>query len=424
MSDNSDNVSVRVAVRVRPLVQSEIERGCKDILDVIEDNEQIIIHSLGSKAFTFNYVLSSKSEQDQLYDRCVQPLIGNLFKGYNLTIMAYGQTGSGKTHSMGTAYSGAGQMGVIPRAISEIFDTVKDNFSIDFDITVSFMELYQEVLYDLLSGKPRDQCVVELREDPVKGILIPGLSELPVKSAEEVLAILQKGSAGRATGCTAMNSQSSRSHAIFTVNMSMTNKENRKEYKVSKLHLVDLAGSERPKKTGAVGSTFKEGVLINKGLFVLGNVISCLGDEKTQNGFIPYRDSNLTRLLKDSLGGNSITLMIACVSPADYNIDETLSTLRYADRARKIRNKPIVNQDAKVAEINELKQTIRQLRLQILGQGGPMVCPAEIELLKKEILECKLKIRELTVQLSAVLLENTGLHEKITILQNANDLLS
>lgn len=153
--------------------------------------------------------------------------------------------------------------------------------------------------------------------------------------------------------------------------------------------MVDLAGSERPKKTGAVGNTFKEGVNINKGLFVLGNVISCLGDEKAQHGYIPYRDSNLTRLLKgkiylkcqgnhnkhflmlfqDSLGGNSITLMIACISPADYNIEETLSTLRYADRARKIKNKPVVNQDARIAEINDLKKTIQQLRLQILGQG-------------------------------------------------------
>jgi kinesin family protein 4/21/27 len=139
--------------------------------------------------------------------------------------------------------------------------------------------------------------------------------------------------------------------------------------KTAKFHLVDLAGSERPKKTGAVGTTFKEGVNINKGLLVLGNVISALGDDKQQHGYIPYRDSNLTRLLKDSLGGNSITLMIACVSPADYNVEETVSTLRYADRARKIQNKPVINQDPKAAEINTLKKIIQELKLQIVGQG-------------------------------------------------------
>ncbi|KAG5900429.1 hypothetical protein JTB14_029315 [Gonioctena quinquepunctata] len=418
-------VSVNVAVRVRPLVPHEIDRGCKDILDVIEENDQILVKGTErDKAFSFNYVLSGQSQQIELYRRCVQPMIENLFKGYNVTILAYGQTGSGKTHSMGTAYTGESDTGVIPRAIADIFEFVKDNFTLDFTITVSFMELYQEVLYDLLSSKSRDQCVVELREDPIKGILIPGLTEVKVESTNDVLEALQMGSSKRATGSTAMNSQSSRSHAIFTVSISIHNKEDCRENKQAKLHLVDLAGSERPKKTGAIGNTFKEGVNINKGLFVLGNVISCLGGEKTQNGFVPYRDSNLTRLLKDSLGGNSITLMIACVSPADYNIDETLSTLRYADRARKIKNKPIVNQDVKVAEINELKKTIQQLRLQILGQGGPMVCPAEIELLKTESAALKIKLRDLTEQLSGALLENTDLHEKIMIFQNANDCLN
>lgn len=195
---------------------------------------------------------------------------------------------------------------------------------------------------------------------------------MPVTSGEEVLQALTKGSAGRATASTNMNSQSSRSHAVFTIYISMQNKENCSENKTAKLQLVDLAGSERQKKTGAVGTTFKEGVNINKGLLALGNVISCLGDENKQGGFVPYRDSSLTRLLKDSLGGNSMTLMIACVSPADYNLEETLSTLRYADRARKIKNKPIVNEDPKLAEINQLKKTIRELKLQIIDGKNEM----------------------------------------------------
>ncbi|XP_056635115.1 chromosome-associated kinesin KIF4 isoform X1 [Diorhabda sublineata] len=421
----ADNTSVRVAVRVRPLVESEKSKGCRDVLDVIEENEQIVIKTLDKdKAYTFNYVLSTFSTQQALYNRCVQPLLGNLFKGYNLTILAYGQTGSGKTHTMGTAYMGEGDMGVIPRAITEIFDFIKDNFSFDFIVTVSFMELYQEILYDLLSDKPREQCTLEIREDVTKGIHIPNLTEIEVNSVKAIFDALQKGTSRRATSSTAMNAHSSRSHAILTVNIAMNSKENGNENKQAKLHLVDLAGSERPKKTGAVGNTFKEGVTINKGLFVLGNVISALGDEKGQHGFIPYRDSNLTRLLKDSLGGNSITLMIACVSPADYNLEETISTLRYADRAKKIKNKPIVNQDPKAAEINSLKKTIQQLRLQIVGQGGPVICPAEIEALKRENVELKCKKRDLSSQLTAALFDNTNLHEKIIILQNANELLN
>ncbi|KRT84686.1 Kinesin, partial [Oryctes borbonicus] len=191
--------------------------------------------------------------------------------------------------------------------------------------------------------------------------------------------------------------------------------------RTAKFHLVDLAGSERSKKTGATGQTFKEGVNINKGLLALGNVISALGDEKTQNGYISYRDSNLTRLLKDSLGGNSITLMIACVSPADYNLEETLSTLRYADRARKIKNKPIINQDPKVAEINRLNKLVQQLRLELIGQGGPIICQAELELLKKETYDLKQKNHQLNIKLSASINDNTVLFERVHLLESRNE---
>ncbi|CAH0549981.1 unnamed protein product [Brassicogethes aeneus] len=417
-----DATSVKVAVRIRPLADYEISKGCKTIIDVIPENEQIIVNN--TKPFTFNYVFDAQSTQEEFYNCCVKDTIENLFQGYNMTILAYGQTGSGKTYSMGTAYKGEGDTGVIPRAISDIFNHIQDNFAIDFTVQVSFIELYQEVLYDLLSGKPRDQCVLDIREDTQKGIHIPNMTEIQVTSANEVLEILSRGSAGRATASTNMNSQSSRSHAILTVTITMQSKDDPANIKTAKLHLVDLAGSERPKKTGAVGNTFKEGVNINKGLMVLGNVISCLGDEKNKSTFVPYRDSNLTRLLKDSLGGNSITLMIACVSPADYNHDETLSTLRYADRAKKIKNKPVVNQDSKVAEINDLKKTIQNLRLQIVAQGGPVICPAEIELLKRKNMELEHKIKELNLQLSASLVDKTGVLEKNLILQAAVEKLS
>ncbi|XP_018334300.1 chromosome-associated kinesin KIF4A isoform X2 [Agrilus planipennis] len=418
-NDRDCNDSVKVAVRIRPLVESEIARGCNNVLEVIPSLQQV---QVADKAFTYNYVYDCESTQEEFYNSCSKKLITNLFKGYNVTILAYGQTGSGKTYTMGTCYDGEGEMGIIPRAIHDIFTYVRDNFSYDFTVTVTFMELYQETLYDLLSKKPKDQCNVEIRDDG-KNILIPNLTEETVDSAHKALEFLRIGSLSRVVGSTNMNAQSSRSHAIFTINLCMQKKDDSNQNKAAKFHLVDLAGSERSKKTGATGQTFKEGININKGLLALGNVISALGDEKLQAGYISYRDSNLTRLLKDSLGGNSITLMIACVSPADYNLEETLSTLRYADRARKIKNKPIVNQDPKIAEINRLKKTIQQLRLELIGQGGPIVCQGEIDTIRKENDQMKAKIHELTVQLSSSINEKTGLLERLIILQTSNERL-
>ncbi|GJQ81405.1 kinesin-4B [Trypoxylus dichotomus] len=420
MSESSDNTTVQVALRIRPLIEHEISKGFQNILEVFPDLNQIRIKN-SDKAFTYNYVFDVNVEQDVFYKDCVQNMIQNLFKGYNVTILAYGQTGSGKTYSMGTSYdSKVNNKGVIPCALTDIFNHIKDNFTYDFAVSISFMELYQEVLYDLLSTKPRDQCVVEIRED-AKSIIIPGLTEQPITSSSEALKYLMKGSQGRATSSTNMNAQSSRSHAIFTINISMQKKNDSNVNRTAKFHLVDLAGSERSKKTGATGQTFKEGVNINKGLLALGNVISALGDDKTQNGYISYRDSNLTRLLKDSLGGNSITLMIACVSPADYNLEETVSTLRYADRARKIKNKPIINQDPKVAEINRLHKLVQNLRLELVGQGGPIICQAELELLKKEASDLKQKNHLLNIKLSSSLSDNTVLFERIHLLESRNE---
>lgn len=419
MAENSDNTSVQVAIRIRPMITSETSRGFENILEVFPELKQIRIKN-SEKSFTYNHVFGTSTEQEDFYKQSVQDMILNLFKGYNVTVLAYGQTGSGKTYSMGTTYDQNENRGVIPRAVTDIFNFIKDNFTYDFTVTVSFMELYQEVLYDLLSTKPRDQCVVDIRED-AKSIIIPGLTEQLVSSSSEALEYLIKGSQGRATSSTNMNTQSSRSHAIFTINISMQKKDSSSINRTAKFHLVDLAGSERSKKTGATGQTFKEGVNINKGLLALGNVISALGDEKTQNGYISYRDSNLTRLLKDSLGGNSITLMIACVSPADYNLEETLSTLRYADRARKIKNKPIINQDPKVAEINRLNKLVQQLRLELVGQGGPIICQAELELLKKEAIDLKHKNHLLNTKLSYSISDNTVLFERIHLLESRNE---
>ncbi|XP_055843322.1 chromosome-associated kinesin KIF4 [Episyrphus balteatus] len=365
---SADSDCVRVAIRIRPLVKTEIERGCQSTIERIPGQPQLTVNK--TDGFTFNYVFDPNDSQDVLYKDAVYEMTDKLFKGYNVTILAYGQTGSGKTYTMGTTFDGNPNenMGVIPRAMTDIFQTIeKKSKEFDFKVTCSFMELYQEQLFDLLSSASREQSIIDMREDR-NGIIMPGLTEQKVTTAKETTDCLMRGSSGRAVASTAMNEQSSRSHAIFTLTIQSSSKNEVKNVFSSKFHLVDLAGSERSKKTKATGDRFKEGVKINQGLLALGNVISALGTNQG-SGYVGYRDSKLTRLLQDSLGGNSVTLMIACVSPADYNVGETLSTLRYADRARKIKNKPIVNQDPHAAEINHLKGIIQKLRMEILNKS-------------------------------------------------------
>ncbi|CAO1366456.1 unnamed protein product [Diamesa serratosioi] len=379
------NDCVKVSIRVRPMVSQEIARGCAEIVEKTKNEPQLQIlgatgnSSKNSDNYTFSNVFMPEDSQKRVYDESVEPIIGKLFEGYNVTIIAYGQTGSGKTFTMGTAFDGDFEnpgIGVIPRAIDDIFKTVESMLD-EYNVTVScsFMELYQENLYDLLSSKPREHTICDIREDGVRGILINGLSDIPVHSRKDSTELLMNGVKGRATGATAMNAQSSRSHAIFTIKIKSI-KTASGESTTAKFHMVDLAGSERSKKTQATGERFKEGVKINQGLLALGNVISALGGGTGgSGGFISYRDSKLTRLLQDSLGGNSVTLMIACVSPADYNVEETLSTLRYADRAKKIKNKPVVNEDSQQAEIKKLIDENHTLRMKLLEKtsGTPGV---------------------------------------------------
>ncbi|KAL4708259.1 hypothetical protein ACJJTC_016308 [Scirpophaga incertulas] len=420
--------TVQVALRIRPLMRQEIERGCEECIEVVNGGPQVLIKDL---SFTYNYVFPQYITQTEFYDTAVKNLIGKLFQGYNVTILAYGQTGSGKTYTMGTNYSGSdgdcSKLGVIPQAVADIFDHVEeyeDKFIIK--VTVSFMELYQEQCYDLLSGKERAHSIIEIREDVKKGVILPGLTEIPVTSTTKTMLVLEQGSSGRVTGSTAMNETSSRSHAVFTIVITKESRTDKNLATTSKFHLVDLAGSERIKKTKASGERLKEGVKINQGLLALGNVISILGDENSKS-FITYRDSKLTRILQDSLGGNSLTLMVACVSPADYNLDETVSTLRYADRARRIRNKPIINQDAKAAEIVRLNHLVNELRLQLVGKD-PTVSEQNYEELqevlereKARYAELLKKHKQVTEHLSNMLIENTNLCEKALLAESAKD---
>ncbi|XP_014372213.2 chromosome-associated kinesin KIF4 [Papilio machaon] len=419
--------TVQVALRIRPLMPEEIKRGCDECISVVPGEPQVQIKDL---AFTYNYVFPQHITQQEFYDTAVKALIEKLFQGYNVTILAYGQTGSGKTYTMGTNYSGEGdttKLGIIPLAVADIFDFIDVNENkFTFKVTVSFMELYQEQCYDLLSGKERGHSVIDIREDINKGVHLPGITELPVTSTAETMLVLEKGSIGRVTGSTAMNQASSRSHAVFTIMVAKESKTDKNLATTSKFHFVDLAGSERVKKTKASGERLKEGVKINQGLLALGNVISALGDG-TNRSFISYRDSKLTRLLQDSLGGNSLTMMVACVSPADYNLDETVSTLRYADRARRIRNKPVINQDAKAAEIIRLNNLVNELRLQLVGklptinENGDEHLREELEIEKAKYADLMKKHKQMTEHLSNVLIENTNLCEKALLAETAKD---
>jgi len=383
-------IPVRVAVRIRPLSGKERQDGCEVALRVVEGRQQIALLNC-DKAFTFDFAFDMFSAQSSVFNNAVDPLITQLFKGYNVTVLAYGQTGSGKTYTMGTSRStitpsSDTQEGVIARAVDKIFAKIKDlDVHYEFKVRVAFVELYMEQLCDLLSTKADGgNNAVDIREDPKQGVYIANLTEVPIKDSEEVFQALVKGSSRRATAATNMNAVSSRSHAIFTISI----EGNRRSASLSetaeadeldmpdsiraKFHLVDLAGSERAKKTGATGERYKEGVSINMGLLSLGNVIAALGEDNGPKTHISYRDSKLTRLLQDSLGGNSHTLMIACVSPADSNIEETLNTLRYADRARKIKNKPIVNRGEAKEEVVRLRREIQDLKMQLIqgGSGG------------------------------------------------------
>ncbi|XP_030823718.1 chromosome-associated kinesin KIF4A isoform X2 [Camarhynchus parvulus] len=369
--EDEKGIPVRVALRCRPLVPKETSEGCRTCLSFVPGEPQVVVGN--DKAFTYDYVFDPSVEQEEVFNTAVSPLVRGIFKGYNATVLAYGQTGSGKTYSMGGTYTAnqeyESSVGVIPRVIKLLFEEKQQRQDWDFILKVSYLEIYNEDILDLLCPS-RERSPISIREDPKEGIKIVGLTERNVTCAQETVSCLEQGNNSRTVGSTAMNSQSSRSHAIFTICIDQKKKNDKNCSFHCKLHLVDLAGSERQKKTKAEGDRLKEGININRGLLCLGNVISALGDENKKGGFVPYRDSKLTRLLQDSLGGNSHTLMIACVSPADSNLEETLNTLRYADRARKIKNKPIVNVDPQAAELHQLKQQVQQLQVLLLQAHG------------------------------------------------------
>ncbi|KAM4878385.1 chromosome-associated kinesin KIF4A [Sylvia borin] len=424
---------VRVALRCRPLVPKETSEGCRMCLTFVPGEPQVMVGN--DKAFTYDYVFDPSVEQEEVFNTAVSPLVHGIFKGYNATVLAYGQTGSGKTYSMGGAYTASQEhdhsVGVIPRVITLLFEEKQRKQDWNFVLKVSYLEIYNEVILDLLCPS-RDRSPISIREDPKEGIKIVGLTERHVTSAEETVSCLEEGNNSRTVASTAMNSQSSRSHAIFTICVNQQKKNDKNCSFICKLHLVDLAGSERQKKTKAEGDRLKEGININRGLLCLGNVISALGDESKKGGFVPYRDSKLTRLLQDSLGGNSHTLMLACVSPADSNLEETLNTLRYADRARKIKNKPIVNVDPQAAEVHQLKQQVQELQVLLLQAHGGTLPMTASGLAPSEniqsLMERNQSLQEENQKLSQGLSEAAGqtaqMLERVILIEQENEKMS
>ena len=365
---NGKSECVKVAIRVRPMNKHEIEQNSRLCVQVDTANSTVSVISdkNESKTFPFDYVYPMETTQREVYDQVAFPIVDSIFQGYNGTVFAYGQTGCGKTFTMMGIVTDPNLKGIIPNAFSHIFGFIKtEGESKRFFLRCSFVEIYNEEVRDLLGNKDKK---LDIREDPKKGTILRDLNYVTIKSPSDIEKCLEKGNKNRHVGQTSMNDQSSRSHSLFTVYLEIEEKgENgNSRIKSGKLNLVDLAGSERVGKTNATGQTFDEGKKINLSLTALGSVIDALSQNRK---YIPYKDSKLTRLLADSLGGNTKTVMFANISPASYNYDETLGTLRYASRAKLIKNAPVVNEDPKDALLRKYEEEIKALK-EKLANGG------------------------------------------------------
>uniref|UniRef100_A0A9J7ZKY4 Kinesin family member 7 n=1 Tax=Cyprinus carpio carpio TaxID=630221 RepID=A0A9J7ZKY4_CYPCA len=362
-----EETTVQVAVRVRPLLPKEILHSHESCITADPEEKRVTLGN--DRHFHCDFVFEENSTQEDVYTECVQPLIEAFFHGFNATVFAYGQTGSGKTYTIGESNISAfrdDEQGIIPRAVAEIFKLLDENDLTDFSVRVSYMEVYKEVFRDLLEVETASKDI-HIREDEKGNVVLSGVKECEVEGLDEVLSLLESGKTARHTGATQMNPHSSRSHTIFTVLMEQRRGGSRAaagtvQILSSKFHFVDLAGSERILKTGNTGERLKESIQINSGLLALGNVIGALGDPKRKGTHIPYRDSKITRILKDSLGGNAKTLMIACISPSSSDFDESLNTLNYAKRARNIQNRATVNCRGEPDRVEGLELQIKALR--------------------------------------------------------------
>uniref|UniRef100_A0A3B3RH97 plus-end-directed kinesin ATPase n=1 Tax=Paramormyrops kingsleyae TaxID=1676925 RepID=A0A3B3RH97_9TELE len=377
--------SVKVAVRVRPFNSREIGRESKCIIQMTGNTTTILNPKQPKEAKSFNFDFSywshtspediNYASQQQVYRDIGEEMLLHAFEGYNVCIFAYGQTGAGKSYTM-MGKQEPGQQGIIPLLCEDLFTKINDSNndnSMSYSVEVSYMEIYCERVRDLLN--PKNKGNLRVREHPLMGPYVEDLSKLAVTSYNDIQDLMDSGNKARTVAATNMNETSSRSHAVFNIIFTQrrhdAETDNTSE-KVSKISLVDLAGSERADSTGAKGTRLKEGANINKSLTTLGKVISALAENKKKKkveSFIPYRDSVLTWLLRENLGGNSRTAMVAALSPADINYDETLSTLRYADRAKQIRCNAVINEDPNNRLVRELKEEVSRLKELLYSQG-------------------------------------------------------
>uniref|UniRef100_A0A670JFY7 Kinesin family member 21B n=1 Tax=Podarcis muralis TaxID=64176 RepID=A0A670JFY7_PODMU len=457
-----DSTNIKLGV----LAKEKIE-GCHICTSVTPGEPQVLLGK--DKAFTYDFVFDLDTWQEQIYTTCVSKLIEGCFEGYNATVLAYGQTGAGKTYTMGTGFDvniSEDENGIIPRAITHLFSGIEERKRAaqeqgvpvpEFKVSAQFLELYNEEILDLFDSSRDPDCRhrksnIKIHEDTSGGIYTTGVTSRLIGSQDELIQCLKQGALSRTTASTQMNVQSSRSHAIFTIylcqmrvcspvngdsNSLLEGSQPSSEYetRTAKFHFVDLAGSERLKRTGATGERAKEGISINCGLLALGNVISALGDQSKRALHVPYRDSKLTRLLQDSLGGNSQTIMIACVSPSDRDFMETLNTLKYANRARNIKNKVVVNQDKTSQQISALRAEIARLQMELMeykagkrvigedGSEGYSDLFQENAMLQKENTTLRMRVKAMQEAIDAINVRVTHLmsQEANLILAKAGD---
>ncbi|OJD14654.1 hypothetical protein AJ78_05007 [Emergomyces pasteurianus Ep9510] len=446
--------NVRVVVRVRGFLPREIKRGAECLISMNPDTQSTTLMArpnsgaqdpanarmlsrgkvLEDKTFTFDNSFWSHNRDDEhyatqedVYNCLGEEFLDHNFEGYHTCIFAYGQTGSGKSYTMmGTEE----QPGLIPRTCEDLFQRIESSESpdISYNVRVSYFEVYNEHVRDLLVPRTDTPYYLKIRESPTDGPYVKDLADVPVRSFSEIMRLMRKGDASRTTASTKMNDTSSRSHAVFTIMLKQIHHDlstDETTERTARIRLVDLAGSERAKATEATGQRLREGSNINKSLTTLGRVIAALADNKPgrmrkNKEVVPYRDSILTWLLKDSLGGNSKTAMIACIAPSDY--EETLSTLRYADQAKHIRTRAIVNQDhvsaaERDAQIAEMAEIIRELQVSVNQQA---ISKRETEMKNEKLEEYQGQV----VKMQRLMEETKMVSEcKIRQLQTENDAL-
>jgi hypothetical protein len=396
--DNSE--CIQVVIRCRPLSSTEIANGNQKVVKMYENHGkgEIAIQHEGDdeapKIFTFDKVFDETVEQEFLFENSSRPIVSNVIEGYNGTIFAYGQTGTGKTHTMEGEMKPKEMKGVMARCFEAVYSQIDNHKDAQFLIRASYLEIYKENIRDLLSSNPKNKLI--MHEKPDSGVYVKDLSSFICKSSKEMQAVQETGRKNKSMGETKMNARSSRSHSVFTLTLecSELGPDGKDHIRVGKLNMVDLAGSERQSKTNATGQRLEEAIKINLSLTCLCQVISALTDSKST--YVPYRDSQLTRLLQDSLGGNTKTVMIANIGPADYNMDETINTLRWASRAKNIKNQPKINEDPKDAMLREFQDEIHKLRqqLEMIQEGKDPGAALGFVKGKPQIIEKVIKVKD------------------------------